>query len=360
MKLGISLSKVQIARLTVFIRGCYLAFFWLTARAPRVSHRGRASSTRGIGGIFARKGPGVCRADVAAPMVGRQGWKGERWREREVGRASRRCSVAPGTKSPGATARQCRARDRGERTRISCVPCTHIYRARARLNTRLSDLTRVSRERTYGRACERSREILRRNFTPPSSSSSSSRWTIVPKKSAFSLQDLQGERSMSILKRGVSGSRGVFLLPAIPLGRNDESLADDNESRYDSFLSIVPLLFSRSFFFFFLFSSRPFFHRFCKSREVDNVTWLSVHRGDFLTGISHLSRFLFDVNPSAVVWQLNEFRGFLSVGRSRWLESGIGRTFRPESRSFHRQNDRCRCRSGWKSRRVVPTGVFAK
>lgn len=46
-------------------------------------------------------------------------------------RASRRCSVAPRTKSPGATARQCRARDRGERTRISCVPCVYIN-ARAR------------------------------------------------------------------------------------------------------------------------------------------------------------------------------------------------------------------------------------
>lgn len=106
---------------------------------------------------------------------------------------------------------------------------------------------------------------------------------------------------MSILKRGVSGSRGVFLLPAVPWGRNDVPCWRQWIAlRFFSLDCPAPLfpflspLFSLFFFLFFFF--RPFSRRFCKSRKVDNVIWLSVHRGDFLTEIPHLSRFLFDVN----------------------------------------------------------------
>lgn len=183
-----------------------------------VSHRGRASSTRVSAGYSRGRAP-ARRADVAAPMVGRGMKEREkdresgRQREREVDRASRRCSVAPRTKSPGATARQCRARDRGERTRIPCVPC--IYRAR--LNTRLILISHASRERltygreTYARASERASD--RAKLHDGIAHSSSSGWTIAPKKKKDRrfCSRIYKERSMSILNRGVPGSRGVFL-----------------------------------------------------------------------------------------------------------------------------------------------------
>lgn len=66
---------------------------------------------------------------------------------------------------------------------------------------------------------------------------------------------------MSIFERGVPGSRGVFLhrSPWHPSGGMTFPLADDEESRYDSFLSIVPpstfpVSFSLSFYSLF----RPF------------------------------------------------------------------------------------------------------
>lgn len=96
-------------------------------------------------------------------------------------RASRRFSVAPGTKSPGASARQCRARDRGERTRrVSCACPVHNFslsRAGAREREAATFVSSHCRTRmSITRANRRTRANETRRFflyDGPTSSSSS-------------------------------------------------------------------------------------------------------------------------------------------------------------------------------------------
>lgn len=130
MKLGISLSKVQIKRTDSLYPRMLSRVLLIDSTCAGDTYRGhRRPGASGYSvGLW---GPGI------APPGGRRrsfdsGESRKRERERRdetrCRRASRRCSVAPRTKGPGAAARQCRARDRGERTRVSCVPC--VERAR--------------------------------------------------------------------------------------------------------------------------------------------------------------------------------------------------------------------------------------